>query len=147
MELNKVKTTTASTARTKGRMELSYCYTTNCLIYLKKMSSGAFLSLVFALLLEPLGSVTANQNLLVTCKSRQVTSMKDSMTSSWLISHDTGVNTLINCAALCLQDDRCVSFLYSDVAKNCLLFAVVKASQDMTSSATGYRYYDTCRGK
>ena len=84
---------------------------------------------------------------LVTCKSHQMTSLRDSMTSSWLISQRPGTNGSIRCSMLCLQEVRCVSFLYNDVTHDCRLFAVIKREADITSVAVGYRYYDTCRGE
>ncbi|KAL8570428.1 hypothetical protein ACOMHN_034463 [Nucella lapillus] len=88
---------------------------------------------------------TAVLSTVSTCKSRQVTSLKDSMMSSWMLSQTLGVMGPVRCGLLCLREQRCVSFLYNDVIRDCRLFAIVMASSDVTSSVVGYRYYETCK--
>ncbi|XP_076470707.1 uncharacterized protein LOC143300714 [Babylonia areolata] len=103
----------------------------------------ALYSLAIGVLAMPAAVVLATVS---TCRSTQVTSLRDSMmSSSWMISQSAGVNGSVRCGLLCLREARCVSFLYSDVMHDCRLFAVVMAASDVTSPAVGYRYYDTCK--
>ncbi|KAI8778819.1 hypothetical protein BgiBS90_019801 [Biomphalaria glabrata] len=81
-----------------------------------------------------------------TCAIKQNSSIKNKTTTSWMFQESL-VSSKLDCAAQCLTNPSCITYMINRNTKVCRLFSTRITQYNTLTSEAGYLSYDTCRGK
>ncbi|KAK6979160.1 hypothetical protein BgiMline_020123, partial [Biomphalaria glabrata] len=80
-----------------------------------------------------------------TCAIKQNSSIKNKTTTSWMFQESL-VSSKLDCAAQCLTNPSCITYMVNRNTKVCRLFSTRITQYNTLTSEAGYLSYDTCRG-
>ncbi|KAK6979151.1 hypothetical protein BgiMline_020113 [Biomphalaria glabrata] len=79
-----------------------------------------------------------------TCAIKQNSSIKNKTTTSWMFQESL-VSSKLDCAAQCLTNPSCITYMINRNTKVCRLFSTRITQYNTLTSEAGYLSYDTCR--
>lgn len=99
-------------------------------------------------------SLTLFDSMLIVSSTSQIRIMKSSirMVHSGMVEYSGSVqerltSSIIECAHTCSENDKCVSYFYNIISKNCVMHSKDFIYQNPSHNSSGWKYYVTREGR